>query len=1345
MKNYTVSFDIGTNSTGWACLDENYKILSKKMPVVSNVQPKKRVHKNFWGVSLFDAGKTAAETRTFRSTRRRYRRRKFRLDLLNQFFEDAIMEVDPNFLIRLNLSSTSPEEPDGRSWDYILFMDENYKDSDYYKEFPTIYHLRKRLVDDNQKYDIRLVYLAIHHILKYRGNFLYEDSFFDSTNEEVGLESALNDLFKNNLFELTEKNEDIDIILEKESVSQKVEDLMTLHDTKDKKHKELFKLMLGNKGSLKNLFDNESLSTSTFTVNNEEWDSWLSEQEGLNYDEESILLDIKKIFNLIQLELIIEGASSEVSLAKVSSSMVTRYENHKKQLKKLKDFVKENCPRETFIRIFKEESTKNYFGYITGVGKDSREKATTDDFYEFLKKELKEFKETDFYKEMIFLMDQREYLLKQRINVNGVIPHQFHGRELQLILDNQSKYYPFLQEHKEKIMAILNFRIPYYVGPLTDNQEMSPFAWMKKNTQEKIYPWNFDEVVNKEASAEEFINRMKSFDTYLPGESVLPKFSLLYQKYEVLNELNKIKINRKPLTIENKQKIFNEIFKKQKNIDLGKIRNWWIQNNLGKNEDHSSIVVEGTQKESSFASSLSTYIDFVNIFGQDVVDDRRNQSLLEEVVLNISLFEDKKILKSRLKKSSLQITPIQMKQLLKKRYQGWGRLSQEFLDGTKFVSKDSEHPEKGVFSFIDVLWYTNLNLMQVINSDEYDFKEKIKEAWDNSEMSDPLSLENIESIAGSPAIKRGIYQSVKIIKEIVSITKEEPKRIVLEVAREDGKKARPIDRKKALENAYNDLKNVKTEYNRELAKSLKETDKLTNEWLYLYYRQNGKCMYSGKSLGSPDSLTRTKLEIDHILPQSYIKDDSLANKALVYREENQRKSNGLLDEQIINQQMPFWQTLLKCRLITRDTFNRLISKEIREGQAKGFINRQLVETRQIIKNVAILFQQAYPDAEVITLKAKLTSDFRKKFDLPKIRFINNYHHAQDAYLNGVIGTMLARKYKTLSADIIYGDYIKFDKTKKNEMQSNGFFLSQFLKDQILEDGEIIWKKDVDIETVKKNFANVQCNFVRKTDFGTGKFFNETMYKKDSSKKNMYPLKNGKDVKLYGGYDSLNEYGMRAVSYKQDKKLIKSIIRVPIVMQELSDEKFIEYLVLQNPRWRDVKFISKILPLYQLVNRWRDVKFISKILPLYQLVNYRSQNVYLNTSQEQKIQKETYLSLKELREYSDLRNIGSKELNHSYEELIQFLLNKIESSGYLNKKQVTEIKSRLNDIDDTIKEKVLNNLTTLFDINSRYTNLKVIGLGSSYGRKQIKLYQFKFSSLELIHLSPTGLYESREEL
>ena len=73
MSKFYLGMDIGTNSVGMACTDENYKLLRAK-------------GKDLWAVRLFDEANSAEERRTFRAGRRRLARRKHRIDLLQDLF-----------------------------------------------------------------------------------------------------------------------------------------------------------------------------------------------------------------------------------------------------------------------------------------------------------------------------------------------------------------------------------------------------------------------------------------------------------------------------------------------------------------------------------------------------------------------------------------------------------------------------------------------------------------------------------------------------------------------------------------------------------------------------------------------------------------------------------------------------------------------------------------------------------------------------------------------------------------------------------------------------------------------------------------------------------------------------------------------------------------------------------------------------------------------------------------------------------------------------------------------------------------------------------------------------------
>ncbi len=74
----------------------------------------------------------------------------------------------------------------------MLFPD--LTDKQYHEDYPTIYHLRRALMTEDKKFDIRMVYLAIHHIVKYRGNFLNSATVDTFKASKVDFKKSFNQL-----------------------------------------------------------------------------------------------------------------------------------------------------------------------------------------------------------------------------------------------------------------------------------------------------------------------------------------------------------------------------------------------------------------------------------------------------------------------------------------------------------------------------------------------------------------------------------------------------------------------------------------------------------------------------------------------------------------------------------------------------------------------------------------------------------------------------------------------------------------------------------------------------------------------------------------------------------------------------------------------------------------------------------------------------------------------------------------------------------------------------------------------------------------------------------------------
>ncbi|MBZ2087349.1 type II CRISPR RNA-guided endonuclease Cas9 [Streptococcus oralis] len=1216
-KPYSIGLDIGTNSVGWAVITDDYKVPSKKMKVLGNTD-KHFIKKNLIGALLFDEGTTAEARRLKRTARRRYTRRKNRLRYLQEIFAEEMSKVDSSFFHRLDDSFLIPEDKRGSKYPIFATLAE---EKEYHKQFPTIYHLRKHLADSKEKADLRLIYLALAHMIKYRGHFLYEEAFDIKNNDTQKIFNEFTSIY-DNTFEgssLSEQSVQVEAIFtDKISKSAKRERVLKLFP--DEKSTGLFseflKLIVGNQADFKKHFNLEEKAPLQFSKDtcDEDLENLLGQ---IGDDFADLFLVAKKLYDAILLSGILTVTDLSTK-APLSASMIERYENHQKDLAALKQFIKNNLP-EKYVEVFSDQSKDGYTGYIEG-------KTTQESFYKYIKNLLSKFEGVDYFLEKI---EREDFLRKQRTFDNGSIPHQIHLQEMNAILRRQEEHYPFLKKNREKIEKILTFRIPYYVGPLARGKR--DFAWLTRNSDEAIRPWNFEEIVDKAISAEDFINKMTNYDLYLPEEKVLPKHSLLYETFAVYNELTKVKFIAEGLTryqfLDKKQKkdIFYTFFKAE---DKRKVTEKDIIHYLHTVDGYDGIELKGMEKQ--FNASLSTYHDLLKIIkDKEFMDDPKNEEILENIVHTLTIFEDRKMIKQRLAQYNSLFDEKVIKALTRRHYTGWGKLSAKLINGIC-----NKQTGKTILDYLINDDYNNRNFMQLINDDRLSFKEIIQKAQVVGKTDDLKQV--VQELPGSPAIKKGILQSIKIVDELVKVMGHAPESIVIEMARENQTTARgkknSQQRYKRIEDS---LKILASGLDSNILKeNPTDNNQLQNDRLFLYYLQNGKDMYTGEAL---DINQLSSYDIDHIIPQAFIKDDSLDNRILTKSKENRGKSDNVPSLEVVQKRKAFWQQLLDSKLISERKFNNLTKDErggLDERDKVGFIKRQLVETRQITKHVAQILDvrfntevneknQKIRTVKIITLKSNLVSNFRKEFRLYKVREINDYHHAHDAYLNAVVAKAILKKYPKLEPEFVYGNYQKYDlkryisrskDPKEIEKATEKYFfysnLLNFFKEEVhyadgtivkrenieysKDTGEIAWNKEKDFATIKKVLSYPQVNIVKKTEIQThgldrGKpkgLFNSNPSPKPSegSKENLVPIKQGLDPRKYGGYAGIsNSYAIlvKAIIEKGAKKQQKTILEFQgiSILDKINFENNKENYLLEKGY---IKILSTItLPKYSL--------------------------------------------------------------------------------------------------------------------------------------------------------------------
>lgn len=1349
---YYIGLDCGTDSVGWAVTDSEYNIL-------------KFNGKAMWGSHLFDSANTAQARRLSREARRRYQREKQRIFWTQAMFADEISKIDPTFFIRLNDSYYHVEDRVEKQRNN-LFNDANFKDMDFFKRYPTIYHLRKSLIHSNDPsdFDPRFVYLAVSHIMKHRGHFLFPGENMNAVMsiKEIllSLDGLFYDVFEDVAVSLADKCTEIENALNCERNSEKKEKLDEVITASDKKFKAAFiKMVCGNKVKPSDFFDNENykdLSVIEFSkATFEDSDLPMLESE-LEDGEFQIIKNIKAIYDWSLLSRILDGSAT------IAEAKVALYERNHEDLLALKRAIRKYCSKKEYDNFFHgTDAAKSNYVHYTGKDHDLKlerknkslrvEKCSSDEFYKRIKGLIEKHANEPDVANILSKIEAKTFLPLLNSFRNGIIPNQIIKEELKKILDNASCFLPFLNEKdeegytvNEKLLSMIRFRIPYYVGPLGKNEKGSN-TWAVRLDKGTVYPWNFDKKIDRAASQELFIRRMTNKCTYLKDQDVIAKNSILYSKYMVLNDLNNTRLNGERLSVEQKQIIFEKLFLMKKKVTQKALKDFVVKEGWFRKDEKPEISgIDGDYK-----SSMASYIDFKAYLDEGKL--KKND--VEEIIKWITLFGDEpavieKNIKTRIASS---LSDDDIKRIAKLRYSGWGRFSQKLLDGIYTTNKETGR----MCSIMDMLWETGFNFMELM-SKNFDFFEQTND----DSVIDKLSYSVVDELYVSPSVKRQIWQTLRIVDEINRIMKRPAKKVFIEVARSEEEKKRTVSRKESL------LKNMKSgkisEEDRKIISSLESTDESLiskRDRLYLYYSQMGRCMYSGKMIDIDDLDNHNLYDIDHIYPYSKSNDDSLSNKVLVCSEFNREKSSAYPIQDNIRKNMAgFWKMLKDKELISDEKYHRLTrNTPFTDDEFEQFINRQLVETRQNTKATAEILNRFYQGkAKIVYSKAGPVSDFRDKFKFVKCRSINDLHHAKDAYLNIVVGNILDTKYSRPNMFYRNPEFGKeyYNLSKPFEFNVPGAW-------QITKGGSL--------KTVRDNMNRNNILLTRQPVTKNGQLFDLNLLKA-GEKKGMLPAKSSDDrlkkllaesqdkdktisswVEKYGGYNSMAISHFALVEYKEKKNEYIEFIPVRIVdrFRLNTMEKLLLYCE-KELGYSDAKVI-------------RPVVLINTVLELdgfrLHVAAKQSGSMLLRSATSLVLDNESIAYVKKIENYNNkLKKDKNYKISEKYDGLSKEKNEKLyavfaekSNNSIFAKKPGNKGESIKNSFDKfsmlNIEEQIdlLNNILLYFSSNGR-CNLSLIKDSPNSGILTMSLRIKKGSKkLYLIDQSITGLFESRIQL
>ena len=1386
---YYISLTINDDAIGWCVLNKDYTLQRAK-------------GKDMWGTRELGIAETSADCRLRRASRRSLKRAKARIKYLQEMFNDAIEPIDPMFFTRLKESYRVIEDrSEGNKQKNSLFNDLNFTDKEYQKTYPTIYHLNNELLESADPHDPRLVYLCLHHYLLNRGHF--HNNTLSTSGNDMGIEES----FKLLLDEAEELKIKLDSnvspsemlsILSKAGTSRtkKRDSLLELFGIPNKKSpaREVVNLLCGLNASINEIFKYviDDMEKTTLSFNSkEDLDESINNIKSMIGESNALIIDLcRNIYDIAFLHNIMKGEKY------FSRVMTNSYQEHKQDLKLLKD-VLNRYDHDLYKKMFSLPAPNNYSGYVghcklkgklrrhwregKKVHTFARDRAG---FYTEVKKVLSQLPQED--PDIQFILEKIEFetfMPKQKTLMKAQIPNQVYMREVQKIVDNASTYLEFFNDvdpdydltTKEKILDLMNFTRPYYVGVITDENYVSRnWTLFKEGKYGRILPWNLDDMIDLDQSMAAFIESLIGTCTYYPDQKVLPRHSLMYERFVCLNELNTLRVNNERPSVEFKQHLFNTLYMTGKRVTLKMIEK--EAREYGLIDENSLDAI--SFNEGGTLSYLGTYGKFVKILGAEFVDT--HSDMIEDLIYYVTVYGDSKnmLVDFLSDKYQDELSAQEIRSIANLGLSEWGNLSKKFFmtTGTRRPLKndDSETEKFGTHTLLDALWVSNYTHQELLGN-AFTFRDTINDYNDAHNKVPCLEDWTNDMFTKSylhAALKRGIWQVHNILMDILEVKGYYPELLFIEHGKGKGKVQSKLDRKKTLLSIYKKMKDAESVA---LRKQIEETDEndFKSYKLYLYYLQKGRDLYTGKPIDR-SLLNTSTYDRDHIYPRSLTNDNSIANNlVLVNQDDNRRKSNKFpIDPAIQDSQIGLWKELKTCGLMSAEKFYRLTRKTVlTPEELAGYITNETVDNRSGSRQMERLLTAACKNkgTRVILVKSTLIDEFRHTFGIYEPDTLNVCKVAHDAYIAAVAGNAYDAAFTSNPLNFVL---------KKGEKPE--YNLAKVYDVDRSRGNEIVWRASKSkedqgtIATVKKTVKKNSCIWTKMLNYNdnnNGNLYNMTVVPKITTQKCPERFIGVKtkdspraDVTKYGGRESIKSEGWAVVSYdiynKKTNEFEKNIELMGVMriwgIKSKDDPKLLDHLTATLQKKEKGKASNIKVLLF-------PVRFNTKVQIdgyTYFIGGYSSGGFYVTPAIKMVLPEKMLLDLKKIEramlassydaadKLTGERYVSKEKNTALYDEILNSLQNRKHAKRVAPKTFVAELGEAKGKFMDLKVEKQCKVLSTLFSWlrgTNRMIDLQEIGLTAHAGTSKLNCNLKNYQDVVIQFESPSGLLERKVQI
>lgn len=500
--------------------------------------------------------------------------------------------------------------------------------------------------------------------------------------------------------------------------------------------------------------------------------------------------------------------------------------------------------------------------------------------------------------------------------------------------------------------------------------------------------------------------------TKISGPRVCPKSSPVFQEFKIWQILNNVEVKclvdgtKRPLEQEEKELLFNELTWKEKLSKTDTLKILFPKKE--KEYDLNFKDLDGNRTMSALLKAFQTIIalsgngdfDFSKMKSAEAVSTAKE--IFNGLGFNTEIFSFDSTIDNDLfeKQKSFQLwhllysyegdnSKLGNEKLIKKLNDTYGfdKESAIVLANVTFQADYGSLSTKAMRKIIPHL-HDGLEYSVACEYAGYRHSKKslTKEELNNKVLKDRLEILPKNSLR-NPVVEKILNQMINVVNQVID-TYGKPDEIRIEMARELKKSAKE---REEMTQQITSTATLHEKYKTILEKDFGLTNVSRNDIirykLYLELKDNGyRTLYTNTYI-SQEKLFSKEFDIEHIIPQAKLFDDSFSNKTLEARDANLKKSNTTALDYVATkgaEELEAYklrvESLFKNKGISKTKRDKLLMKEA--DIPSDFINRDLRDSQYIAKKAREILEEVVKF--VVPTVGSITDRLREDWQLVNV-------------------------------------------------------------------------------------------------------------------------------------------------------------------------------------------------------------------------------------------------------------------------------------------------------------------------------------------------------------------------